>query len=301
MHRRVSCNPSLEQRRRVSAPAALVIGLLTAVPSTVRAQDTLIAPPAQSEAMPSIAPRPATADLRPRALGASQGNAGKGQDAASRQDSRSASPSGSAGATLTQTLAPLGMVIGLILALGAGLKRFTRSRGGLAGAFGAMGPAPAPAGILEIIGRYPLARGTSLVLLKVDRRVLLLAQGSGGLRVRGGTPLPTTLCEITEPDDVASIMIKANEAEGRSIGETFRQALAGFERQHDGVIEERRPGLFGRFVRRGSGGDRAELIDENSFPNADDPLRLREFERGASDPVGSLRSRLTALRGGGAR
>jgi flagellar biogenesis protein FliO len=207
----------------------------------------------------------------------------------------------SSSGSILQMLASLGMVIGLILALGAGLKKFMRSRTGLASAFGAMGASPSPAGILEILGRYPLSRGTSLVLLKVDRRILLLAQGSSGLRVRGGAPMPTTLCEITDPEEVASILIKTNEAEGRSIGATFRQALAGFERQHDGVIEEPRPSLLGRLVRRGSGGDRAELLDVQSLGNQGDPLKLQDFDRVPADSVGSLRSRLAALRGGGTR
>jgi flagellar biogenesis protein FliO len=294
-------------RYRSTVIAALMVGAAMGGSSrTALAGDTLIpAPEQQQQALPAtedvrdVAARSASADLRPRPLGPARGTAD------SKRAAAAASPEGATGAgsktsTLVQTLASLGMVIGIILACGAGFQRMMRSRGRLAGAMGALGAAPSPAGILEVLGRYPLSRGTSLVLLKVDRRVLLLAQGSAGLRVRGGGPLPTTLCEISDPDEVASILIKANEAEGRSIGATFRQALAGFERQHDGVIEEPRPSLLGRLIRRGSGGDRAELIDEHALAGGNDPLRLKDFERGDVDPVGSLRSRLSVLRGGGA-
>lgn len=244
-------------------------------------------------------PRPGVTDLRPRPLGPSSGRSSSSPTPTLTPGDASGTQATSAG-TLVQTLGSLGVVIGIILALGAGVKKLSRSKAGFASAFGTIGAAPSPAGILEVLGRYPLSRGTSLILLKVDRRILLLAQGVPGLRVRGGAPQPTTLCEITDPDDVASILIKANEAEGRSIGETFRQALAGFERQHDGVIEAPRPSLFGRLIRRSAGGDRAELLDPQAL-TAEDPLRLQDFDRPAGDAVGSLRSRLSALRGGGAR
>ncbi len=237
-------------------------------------------------------------DRRPRPLGAPSGPS-RAHDGDGREGEAVAPPTSARGST-AQTLASLGMVLGLILAVGAGFKKLMRSKNGLAGALNAMGASPSPAGILEVLGRYPMSRGTSLVLLKVDRRVLLIAQGTAGLRVRGGSPPPVTLCEITDPDDVASIMIKVNEAEGRSIGATFRQALAGFERQHDSVIEEPRPGLLGRLIRRNASGDRAELLDERSVITADDPLRLRDFER-RSDAVGSLRSSVSRLRSGGGR
>ena len=309
---RSSINSPVSSRRRRSRLHAPVFVLsLTLGTLQTSAQDTLVPPPGAKAAAASTptteAPETATppsapaanADRRPRPLGAARTASNQSREATPGSAEPRQTASSSTG-TLVQSLASLGMVLGLILALGAGLKRLMRSRGGIAGALGAMGASPSPAGILEVLGRYPLSRGTSLVLLKVDRRVLLLAQNSGGLRVRGGAPLPTALCEITDPEDVASIMIKANEADGRSIGATFRQALAGFERQHDGVIEARSTGLLGRFIRRGSGGDRAELLDESALGGEGDPLRLQAFERRAADPVGSLRSRLSELRGGGA-
>jgi hypothetical protein len=142
----------------------------------------------------------------------------------------------------------------------------------------------------------------SVVLLKVDRRVLVLSQTSPGLRFRGGGAGLRTLSEIADPEEVASIVVKANEAEGRSIGTRFREVLRSFERSHDGVIEPERPSLWGRLISRGSGGDSAELLDAGALANDNaDPLRLADFDRPTGgDVVGSLRSRLSALRSGGA-
>lgn len=288
---------SIEHARTLASVCAVCIVFIAPVAS---AQDTLVPPPVAASQAPDSAAekRTGVSDLNPRPLGPSDRALGARPAAPANDTASRAAPTGG---SITQTLASLGMVIGLILAIGAGLKKLMRSRSGIASALGSMGGGPSPAGILEVLGRYPLSRGTSLVMLKVDRRILLLAQGSTGLRVRGGAPMPTTLCEITDPEEVASILIKTNEAEGRSIGASFRQALAGFERQHDGVIEEPRPSLLGRLIRRGSDGDRAELLDPHSINKAGDPLRLQEFDHANGDSVGSLRSRLTALRGGGAR
>lgn len=282
--------------------AAIVIGC-AGLSRSAPAQDTLVPPPS---AVPETAATPGptragVSDLRPRPLGPASGRKAPASRTPAAASNDAADPAKSSAGGLVQTFGSLVIVIGVILAIAAGLKKLSRSKSGFASALGAMGAGPSPAGILEVLGRYPLSRGTSLVLLKVDRRILLLAQGAPGLRVRGGAPLPATLCEITDPEEVASILIKANEAEGRSIGATFRQALAGFERQHDGVIEAPRPTLLGRLIRRGSGGDRAELLDPQGLPAAEDPLRLQDFDRPSGDAVGSLRSRLSALRGGGVR
>jgi flagellar biogenesis protein FliO len=190
-----------------------VIAILLAMPGIAHAQDTLVPPPtAMPETGAPAKPTTTGNDLRPRALGAS---AAREPAATPARAEGARKEAGTGGGGITQTIASLGMVLGLILAIGAGARKLMRSRSGIAGALNAMGASPSPAGILDVLGRYPLSRGTSLVLLKVDRRVLLLVQPTPGPRMRGGSPLPATLCEITDPDDVASIMIKSNEAEGR--------------------------------------------------------------------------------------
>ncbi|MBX3406329.1 MAG: hypothetical protein KF869_06155 [Phycisphaeraceae bacterium] len=282
------------------ALAALIA--CTTLAAAACGQDSLVPVPVTAERATEADALPRPVDLRPRPLG--EVGSSRVPIAPLRSAPQPAGEAGPAAARspVMQTVLSLGMVLGLILALAAGARRLARSRGSLGAALGAMGAAPSPAGILEVLGRYPVSRGSSVLLLKVDRRVLVLSQTSPGLRFRGGSASLSTLSEITDPEEVASIVVKTNEAEGRSIGTRFRDALRAFERSHDGVIEPARPSLWGRLVSRGSGGDSAELLDPGALVNdSADPLRLADFERVAKgDVVGSLRARLSALRSGGA-
>jgi flagellar biogenesis protein FliO len=90
----------------------------------------------------------------------------------------------------SSTFLPLLFVIGLIVALAAVARGIIKNKGGLVGAMGAGGRAPS--GVLEVLGRYPVARGSTLVLLKLDRRVLLLAQSRGGKLGGAGSRPPST-------------------------------------------------------------------------------------------------------------
>ena len=72
-------------------------------------------------------------------------------------------------------------------------------------------------GVLSVLGRYPVARGTTLVLFRLDRRVLLVSQTKlTGLSRFGSTTTMQTLCEITDPAEVASILAKTGDASGPS-------------------------------------------------------------------------------------
>lgn len=125
------------------------------------------------------------------------------------------------------TVIPLAGVLGLA-AVGARLLRTAAKRSGsLRSALGAGGRAPS--GIMEILGRYPVSRGATLVLLKLDSRVLLLSQTSGG-RFGAGAGFQT-LAEINDPEEVASILIRSRDAEGDSLAERFRSMLHRFDRQ----------------------------------------------------------------------
>jgi flagellar biogenesis protein FliO len=144
--------------------------------------------------------------------------------------SSSGSPEGAiVGAPSTITmLASLFAVVGLIILLGAIYKWLSSKAGGLAGQVGAGGKSPA--GILNVLGRYPLGRGQTLVLLQVDRRVLLLCQSASG---RMGRVITTsTLSEIANPDEVASIIAKATGASSE-----FGDVLTGYEAEGSGTHE----------------------------------------------------------------
>ena len=173
----------------------------------------------------ATSPRPLTSDARPLGLPA---NPAAAADTAPL--TRSASPS--TGMSTLRTAASLAAVLGIIFGGAAVFKRVVLKNPSLAASMGAGGRAPA--GILEIIGRYPVGRGASLVLLRLDNRLLLLSQsavaGGRGL-IRPGSTTLSTLCEITGADDVASILAKARDEEGESLSARFQSLLHGMS--HD--------------------------------------------------------------------
>lgn len=149
--------------------------------------------------------------------------------------------------SIGSTLASLAAVLALMLVCFAAYRFLAARAGGLAGQVAGVG---APAGILDLLGRYPLGRGQTLLLLKVDRRVLLVSQSSS-VKV-GAAPAMTTLCEITDPDEVSSILARAKQPDT-----PFRDVIAKLERQgpssaSDGVEVVDLTGARGPFSRLGS-------------------------------------------------
>ncbi len=123
-------------------------------------------------------------------------------------------------AGLSRTLIALAGVIALILALAWAFKKVSARSGGLAGAVGAGGRAPA--GLVEVLARYPIASRQTLVVLRFDRRVLLCSMTPGGRGISAGM---TTLCELNDPEDVASVLLKTRDEAGESIARSFERSL----------------------------------------------------------------------------
>lgn len=188
-----------------------------------------------------------------------------------------AKPAGAASSTgVTRTLLSLGLVLALIALCGAAFKRFLAPRLGLATMLGA--PGKSPAGLLEILGRYPVCSGSTLVLLKLDRRVMLLSQQRAGrVGLRGSSGGLTTLCEVTDPEEVASILAKTRDAAGDSASARFTALLGKFQSDPQ---EEPVPFLP-------AAGREHRTAGERSNPPAHVP-----------DAADSLRSRLSAMRSG---
>lgn len=128
------------------------------------------------------------------------------------------------------TLGSLVLVLALIGATAWVVKRASRN-GTLMSSLGAGGRAPS--GILEVLGRYPLARGSTLIMLKVDRRILLISQTTKGKwgGAMGGESALQTLSEITDPEDVASILMKVQDDESRAANERFQGLLGLADRE----------------------------------------------------------------------
>jgi flagellar biogenesis protein FliO len=193
---------------------------------------------AESTRLPELKPTVAAVknDLNPRPLGpsanapAARPQVGIGPIAPAEKSKLS--QQSAAGALwdnpVIRTGGSLLLVLLLIVGLAAIAKRLTGRGGGLLGAMGPGGKAPE--GLLEVLGRYPLSRGQTLILLKVDNRVLLLSQTTP--RMRGGVGTLTTLCEINRPEDVASILVKAGEHDSGSSSGKFTAILRSFDRSH---------------------------------------------------------------------
>jgi flagellar biogenesis protein FliO len=126
------------------------------------------------------------------------------------------------------TIVALAIVVGLILLLGAVARRF----GG-----GVLARGGRPSGVIEVLARYPIARGQSLVLLKLHRRVLLVHQTGSAM---------TTLTDVHEPEEVASLLARVEASDRDRAGGGFARALAGAQR---------------RFFDHGSTGGDVETID----------------------------------------
>lgn len=124
------------------------------------------------------------------------------------------------------------VVVGALIASLLGVRwvmRHAAAGGTLAAQLGAGGRSPQ--GVIEVLGRYPVSRGHSLVLLKLDRRVLLLGQSNSGF---------TTLCELDDPQDVASVLTRVEDDAGRALNRRFGDMLRQMERDPQ-VIEGETP------------------------------------------------------------
>lgn len=135
------------------------------------------------------------------------------------------------GGGVWRSIAALGLVLLLAVATAWLWRGVARRSGGLAGAIGAGGRAPS--GVLEVLGRFPVGGGTTLVLLKLDRRVLLLSHTARLLGRGGGSAGFRTLAEITDPEEVASLILKTRDEQDAARSRSFTGILQRFGRAHD--------------------------------------------------------------------
>jgi len=116
---------------------------------------------------------------------------------------------------IARIVGAMGVVLGLLVLLRVVLKRTTGLGGG-----------GRPAGVLEVLARYPVARGQSLMLIKLARRVILVHQTSVGM---------STLTEVTEPEEVAALLARMESGSRSSDAARFRSVLRSFEGEHDRI------------------------------------------------------------------
>ena len=134
---------------------------------------------------------------------------------------------------ITRVLGALAVVLGLLFGLRAVVRRskWALASGGR------------PSGVVEILARYPVARGQQLILLKLARRVLLIH--------RSGSTM-TTLSEVSDPDEVAALLGRI-EAGSRRGGPRGEGGEGGGNGKKDG-------GRFGQALQR-SGAEHDRLAD----------------------------------------
>ena len=190
------------------------------------------------------------------------------------------------GKDFIRTVAALAGVLLLIFALAHAFKRLSRTKGGLSGQMGAGGRAPA--GLVEVLGRYPISSGMTLVVLRFDRKILLLSH-AGGRRGKKGMGMGgsmQTLCEVGDLEDVASILRKVRDQSGDSIAATFEKTLQEAGNATDQEIAKAMyqpaPGVHVQRPRRiapgfveNDEGDRLELTSMNESAAASQVLRRR--------------------------
>lgn len=124
-------------------------------------------------------------------------------------------PLGSIRADAWQVFSAMAVVVSLLVIFRAVLTRFAP---GLSGG-------GRPSGVLEILARYPTARGQSLILIKLARRIILVHQNGSAM---------TALSEVTEVEEVAALLsrLEAGTASPRE-SMRFRSLLNMFSREHD--------------------------------------------------------------------
>ncbi len=143
---------------------------------------------------------------------------------------------------ITRVLGALAVVLGLLFGLRAVVRR---SRWALASG-------GRPSGVVEILARYPVARGQHLILLKLARRVLLVH--------RSGSTM-TTLSEVSDPDEVAALLgrIEAGSRRGEHRGGGEGSGGSGGS-GGGGGNGENGGGRFGQALQR-SGAEHDRLAD----------------------------------------
>ncbi len=141
----------------------------------------------------------------------------------------------SLGSTALRTGGSLAAVLVVIAGLGLGVRHLSRK--GLLPASISTG-AKAPSGLLEVLARYPVGAGQTLLVIKFDRRILLVCQSGGkGITRSGGTMIPVS--EVSAPEDVASILLKVRGEEQAAMAEKFQRMLAGEEDTAERALSSR--------------------------------------------------------------
>jgi flagellar biogenesis protein FliO len=134
---------------------------------------------------------------------------------------------GTGGFDVRRLLISLGVVVALILLMRFGLKRM----------FG-VAAAPRSSRAVQVLTRSPLSPRHQLMVLRVGRRLLVVAEG-------GGSGQMNTLSEITDPDEVAALLGQLQDDQGEraaKFGSVFGKMRRPYETDVDGGDDEEETG-----------------------------------------------------------
>lgn len=114
---------------------------------------------------------------------------------------------------ILHTLVALGLVIGLIFLLRAGLSR-VHVRGN--------GRAESP--VLEVLSRVRIAPRSQVLLIRLGHRVLVVGESASGLN---------TLADVEDAEEVATLLRAVAVDRGRAMGSGFKSLLRRFHREYE--------------------------------------------------------------------
>ncbi len=117
-----------------------------------------------------------------------------------------------------RTIAALGLVIGLILLLRAGISRWS-SRS-------ASGYASPRRGAVEVLSRVGVAPRCHVLLLRLGSRIIAVGESPAGLR---------TLTQFDDNEDIADLLASVSAAEPTSVSGGFARVMGRFNRQYGEV------------------------------------------------------------------
>ena len=142
---------------------------------------------------------------------------------------------------VTRTGGALVVVIGLLLFLRAVIRR----------SGGVFQGGARPSGVLEVLARYPIARGQTLMVLKLGRRCLLVHHARDTMR---------TLAEVSDSEDVADLLGRMAAGARSGDAKRFRQLLEQFDAAETaGTMRSAAPARLTESVRSGDAG--IEIVD----------------------------------------
>jgi len=200
----------------IEPPAASTVdadGAGASVPLDPSAQDDV---PSADAAGSADAPAPVIRPLRTPAREAMPIRVA-GLDAASPGAATTDDEPATAAVTAASTADPLALSpwriaagLGLLAALIVAARVAFNRSGQLAGS------ARRPSGMIEVLGRFPIARGQHLMLLKIARRVILVHEGGGTMQ---------TLSTIDDHDQVAMLISRTEAARSGPRGDRFTAML----------------------------------------------------------------------------